>query len=80
MTDNYKRQNFQLEIESDSAKIFAGGAELGRPGFYLEIQTPSLNDLNSRVMNDIEPNIALIIPKLSSPSIVQTASSSQVFS
>lgn len=54
MTDNYKRQNFYGEIESDSAKIFAGGVELGRPGFYSAIRTPSLNDLNSRVMNDIE--------------------------
>lgn len=63
MTDNYKRQNFYGEIESNFEKIFAGGVELGRPGFYLEIWAPSLNGLNSRVMNNIEPNIALIIPK-----------------
>lgn len=65
-------------------RFFAAGVELGRPRFYLETRTPALNDLNSRLMNDIESiwsaNIASELSSLSICRKVQPASSSQVFS
>lgn len=71
MTDNYKqRQNFYGEIESESAKIFRWRSWIGSAGVLFGDPNTVINDLNSRVMNDIESiwsaNIALIIPKLSS--------------